>query len=93
MYNRNDKRHIYWLIDEYLNKNIDVRHFCDEFYFSYALEIEPESLNEIEKNTFIELNKIISRFSPFEEDFELDRNAFTTIEELNRAIKLATDKL
>ena len=39
MYEKNDKRRVYWLIDLYLAGKIDDKTFCDEFYYSYDLEI------------------------------------------------------
>ena len=49
MYEKNDKRRVYWLIDLYLAGKIDDKTFCDEFYYSYDLEMDEvrsRSLNE-----------------------------------------------
>lgn len=86
MYNRNEKKRLYWLIDEYLSGNINESAFCDEFYYSYNLEIDHKSLTEIEKLSFLELSKVASRFSQYEEDHELDAHAFSTVEELKKKI-------
>ena len=40
MYEKNDKRRVYWLIDLYLAGKIDDKTFCDEFYYSYGLEMD-----------------------------------------------------
>ena len=47
MYDNNDKRRLYWLIDQYLLNKIDESIFCDEFYYSYDLEVSSETLSEI----------------------------------------------
>ncbi|TDQ12024.1 hypothetical protein [Pedobacter metabolipauper] len=82
MYNKNDKRRLYWLIDEYLTGKINDVTFCDEFYDSYDLEIVNESFNEVEKIVFYELSQVASRFSQYESDHELDANAFSTSQEV-----------
>lgn len=82
MYNKNDKRRLYWLIDEYLTGKINDVTFCDEFYESYDMEIASEALNEVEKIAFNELSQVASRFSQYESDHELDANAFSTSKEL-----------
>jgi hypothetical protein len=87
MYDKSDKRRLYWLIDEYLSGNIDESTFCDEFYYSYDLEISVnESLNEIEQHAFSELSAVASRFSQYEEDHKLDAHAFSTVQELRQKI-------
>ena len=44
MYEKNDKRRVYWLIDLYLAGKIDDKTFCDEFYYSYGLEMDGSTL-------------------------------------------------
>ena len=84
IYEKNDKRRLYWLIDEYLSGNINESTFCDEFYYSYDLEIGPKALSDIEKQAFSDLSKVASRFSQYEEDHKLDPRAFTTVEQLRQ---------
>ena len=93
MYDRNDKRRLYWLIDQYLLGKINELIFCDEFYYSYDLEINNEMLNETEQQAFLELSKVTSRFSQYEEDHKLDTRAFSTIQELKQKIIDTKEKL
>lgn len=92
-YKKNDKRRVYWLIDEYLAGRIDEPTFCDEFYYSFGLEIEKEDLTPKELEVFDELNSVASRFSPYEEDHQLDSHAFSTAKELNQKIVETKNKL
>ncbi len=66
MYDKNDKQRLYWLVDQYLLGKINEPTFCDEFYYSYHLEINSEMLNKIEQQAFLELSKVSSRFSHYE---------------------------
>ena len=93
MYDKNDKRRLYWLIDEYLLGKINESNFCDEFYFSYDLEVNSETLNEVEQQAFSELSKVSSRFSQYEEDHKLDARAFSTVEELKQKIAETKERL
>lgn len=86
MYNKDDKRRLYWLIDEYIAGNINESIFCDEYYYCYGLELNGSTLNNIEKKAFQELSKVASRFSPHLEDHKLDVHAFSSIEELKKKI-------
>jgi len=93
MYNKNDKRRLYWLIDEYLLGKINDSSFCEEFYFSYDLEVNSETLNEVEQQAFSELSKVSSRFSQYDEDHKLDARAFSTVEELKQKIAETKERL
>lgn len=93
MYNKNDKRRLYWLIDQYLLGKINEPTFCDEFYYSYNLEIDSETLNKIEQQAFLGLSKVSSRFSHYEEDHKLDARAFSTVQELRGKIIETKEKL
>ncbi|MDT3738636.1 MAG: magnesium and cobalt transport protein CorA [Candidatus Kapabacteria bacterium] len=93
MYNKNDKKRLYWLIDQYLSSEIDETEFCDEFYYSYNLEINEESLNKFEQECFLELSKVADRFSQYNEDHVLDSYAFATVKELRGKILETKNKL
>ena len=86
MYDKNDKRRLYWLIDQYLIGNINESTFCDEYYSSYDLEIDDEVLNDNEKVIFEALNQVSARFSEHKGDHHLDSRAFATREELRQKI-------
>ncbi|WP_347066848.1 hypothetical protein [Flavobacterium sp. WV_118_3] len=93
MYDKSDKRRLYWLISQYLLGKIDEPFFCDEFYYSYDLEVDSNTLTDIEKVAFAELSQISSRFSQYEEDHKLDSKAFSTVEELKQKIIETKEKL
>ncbi|MEN2486654.1 hypothetical protein AAYQ05_02535 [Flavobacterium sp. B11] len=86
MYKKNDKRRLYWLINKYLLNEIDESTFCNEFYYSYDLEINVNAFTNNEKIFFSELNEVTSRFSQYEEDHMMDSKAFSDIDELKKKI-------
>ncbi|MGC4059177.1 MAG: hypothetical protein QM743_13825 [Chitinophagaceae bacterium] len=86
MYDKSDKRRLYWLIDQYLSDKLDETGFCDEFYYSYDLEVDRNTLTDIEKIAFASLSKVSDRFSSYEEDHNLDPRAFSTVKELKEKI-------
>jgi hypothetical protein len=93
MFEKDDKRRLYWLMDSYLSGKIDERTFCDEYYYSYDLEVDYKDLSPIEEKAFSELSAVSSRFSEFEEDHKLDAKAFSTVEELKRKVRDTQEKL
>lgn len=93
MYDKKDKRRLYWLIDEYLSGKIDEPTFCDEFYYTYNLEMDNKLLNDSERKVFSELSKVTSRFSQYDEDHKLDARAFATVQELKLKIIETKEKL
>lgn len=82
MYSKCDKKRIYWLMDEYLSGRLNETAFCDEFYYSYDLELDHSTLSDLERQYFSKLNMVVSRFSPYPEDQKLDPNAFSSVNEL-----------
>jgi len=93
MYDKSDKRRLYWLINQYLSGRIDERIFCDEFYYSYDLEVNNNTLTDIEEVAFSELSTVAGRFSEFEEDHLSLPNGFYTVEELKQKIIEIKEKL
>ena len=93
MYEKDDKKRLYWLIDSYLSNKIDERTFCDEYYYSYDLEIDYKELSLTEEKAFSGLSAVSSRFSEFEEDHKLDAKAFATKEELRQKAQEIQEKL
>jgi len=87
MYEKSDERKLYWLIDKDLSNEINERTFCVEFYYCYDLEINKIALTEVENQMFYELDQVVSRFSPYEEDHILDEHAFTSVKELRNKIQ------
>lgn len=93
MYSKNDKRRLYQLVDMYIDGIITASVFCEEFYYSYNLEISDKDLTNSEKEAFSELDKIASRFSEYEDDHQLDPKAFSTETELRQKVLMTKEKL
>jgi hypothetical protein len=71
MYEKNDKRRLYWLIDQYLSNKIDENIFGDKFHDSLVNELYYEEFTDIEDAAFHELHNVSECFSEFEEDHKL----------------------
>jgi hypothetical protein len=93
MYAKSDKRRLYQIINLYLSGNIDELTFCDEFYSSYNLELDYDTLTEDECKAFCDLRKISSRFSASEEDHRKYPGIYATKEELKQKIIETKEKL
>ncbi len=93
MYEKTDKRRIYQLIEMYLSNKINESTFCYEFYCSYDLELDYDSLLEDEYQAFYELSEITSRFSEFENDIKEHPGIYYSKEELRRKIIETKEKL
>lgn len=89
---KSGKERLYRLIEEYLSGEIGDSTFCDEFYYCYDLELDHETLTEIEKKAFGELSAVSSRFSEHQEDHMLDPRAFSTAEELKQKVVETKEK-
>lgn len=85
MYNKTDKRRLYWLIDQYILGNIDETKFCDDFHDTLVNEMYYEGLTAIELRIFKDLLDVVQRFSEYEEDFKLWAG-FVSAEELKQKI-------
>lgn len=93
MFKKNNKNFIYNIIDMYLAGKIDASTFCDEFYYSYDLELDHDFLNENEKKVFSDLGKVVDRFSPFDEDLKKYPKVYFSEKELKKCILDSRDKL
>lgn len=93
MFKKNDKRRLYQLMDMFIMSQITASVFCDEFYYSYDLEIDSTMLSNKEQSAFSELSIVSSRFSPFESDHDRYPNAFFTEKELRQKVIETKEKL
>ena len=93
MFRRDDKHRLYQIIQQYLSKKIDASTFCDEFYYSYDLELDCDTLTSDENQAFDELSNITSRFSNFEEDHKKYPGVFYTELELKKKIVETKNRL
>lgn len=82
-----NKNYFYSLIDEYLADQINEVTFCDNFINAYVhSNIDFQIMTKEELMYIKNLEKVVSRFSPFEEDFINCPNAFYTKDELKQQI-------
>ena len=93
MYNKSDKRRLYWLIEQYLLGKINSSTFCLEFYLSYDLEISEQSLSELEKEIFQQISNIVDRYSDSSEDLKTYPKYYISEEELKNTIEKAKEIL
>ncbi len=93
MYEKTDKRRIYQLISMYLSGQIDESTFCNQFYSTYDLELDYDTLTEEEYKTFYELSEITARFSEFEDDIRKYPGVYRTKNELKQKIIETKNKL
>lgn len=68
IFKKNDKRRLYWLINQYSSNRLNAWDFCNQYYECYNLEIDKDILTELEKKVFSDLNTVASRFSPYGEE-------------------------
>lgn len=93
MFRKDDKRRLYQLMDLFLNGQITASVFCDEFYYSYDLEIDNEILTKEEQLAFCNLSNVSSRFSQFNEDLEKYPGVYYNEEELKQKVLETKHKL
>ena len=93
MYKRTDKRRLYQLVDMYLSGEINESIFCHEFYCSYDLELDYETLNQDEDKAFYELSEITIRFSESETDIKNYPGIYHTKEEVKQKAIETKEKL
>lgn len=93
MFKKEDKKKLYWLIDQYLLGKINASTFDDEFNICYNLHLDYDTLTFTEEKIFSDLGIVASRFSPYEKDHSDFPNAFYTEEELKEKILEAKEKL
>jgi hypothetical protein len=70
MFAENDRRRLYWLIDQYLGEKISAWDFTSAYHEIYNIDLDKDILSQQEHITFGELNKIAGRFSDVEEDLK-----------------------
>lgn len=86
MFQKSDKRRLYWLMDQYLSNKIDAWTFCNEYHDCYDLEVNLDSLTDTEDKAFSELSTIAGRFSNIEEDLKMYPGTYFTEKELKQKV-------
>lgn len=92
MYQKADKKYIYWIIELFLSKKIDTNSFCNCFHDSYGLEIETENLTNEEESCLDSLNQVARRCTTSEEDLK-SSGFFYSEKELREKVKEVHEKL
>lgn len=93
MFNKTDKKYLYWIMDYYLSDKITGKSFCDAFYESYNLELNHACLSESEQKTFNELHSVVSRYTSFKEDLLRYPGVYFNDEQLKTAVLKAKEEL
>jgi hypothetical protein len=86
MFEKNDKKRLYWLIDQYLLKKMSARHFESEYYECYCLEVDLDALTDKEEQAFRALSEVATRFTDYEEDLRQYPGVYYTPNELHKKI-------
>ena len=93
MFEKTDKRRLYWLIDQYLENNINAEIFHNEYYYCFSLELDYRQLTPLEERAFADLSKITGRFTHFEEDLINYPGVYYSETELKAKVKEVKDIL
>lgn len=93
MNERTPKEKLYWLINLYTTKEIEISNFCDEFSITYNQKLDYETLTEMEYALFGDLSKIVDRFSEFEEDHTKYPGVYLTNEDIDLKINKILEHL
>jgi len=68
IFGKNDKRRMYWLINQYASNRLKARDFCNQFNECHDLKIDRHTLTELEEKAFSDLSTVTGRFSPYGEE-------------------------
>jgi len=83
----NPKEKLYYLLNGLKNNTYDIKSFSDEFSRIYNLELDYDSLDNLEHELFRELSTVADRYSPYPED--LETKAFFTEQQVkNKALEV-----
>lgn len=93
MFEKDDKRRLYWLMANYLSGKIKAEIFCDEFYYCYDQKLDSKELTELEEKAFSELGTVAGRFSEFEADIKRYPGTYFTEKQLRRQIQETQKRL
>jgi hypothetical protein len=86
------KEKLYYIIDKYIKGEYDINSFCDKFTVIYDIETDYDTLNIIENSLFGELCELTARYSPFEDDLEIE-NVYVNQEQVWNKAKDVYNKL
>ena len=84
---------LYNLIAMYLEGQINIGIFCDDFVSLYDIELNHDILTDEENKAFNELSKIAGKFSEFEKDHKEYPGIFYTEEDVKYKVIEIKNKL
>lgn len=93
MFEKNDKRYLYWILELYLSNRIDETSFCDAYYSSYNFEIDDSSLTELERDVFSSIFESTERYTTSEEDLKESPDYFIDAITLRTIVEKDWNKL
>lgn len=88
------REELYYLLKFYKKGEYDIETFCDEL--TRILYYESGAINELqggERDSFEALGNIAIRFSPYKNDHKMAPGAYSSEEEVHKAIEVACKKL
>lgn len=94
MYEKNDKRYLYWIIDLYLENKINTESFSNSFNSSYVIEIDKNNLEDWEYCIFNKIDTVTGRYN--EDTSDIPENLkyfFYTGDEVRILVKKAKESL
>jgi len=80
-------------MEQYLSGKIDGDTFCNEYYYCYALELDYDTLTDLERDAFRGLSLVSGRFSSIEEDIKKYPGTYFTEEDLRKKVQETREKL
>ena len=86
MFEKNNEKMLYWLIDQYLTDKITAWTFSSLYSECYNLRLDSSLLTDKERKLFDELNIIASRFSDVEDDLKMYPGTYFSEQELQRKV-------
>mgnify|MGYP002338706896 CR=1 FL=1 len=87
MFDTKDRRRVYWLIDKYLEGTIDTPTFSDEYHACYDLDVDLDTLSEVEKSALRILSDVAGRFCKSESAHQKFPGLYSTDQDVRQKAK------
>lgn len=75
---------LYTLIKQFINRSISIEEFCNKYYIIYNLETDFDQLSKLENKLYDQMDEVVSRYSPYEDEREKYPNVYTNEFEIRR---------
>lgn len=89
----NIKKQIYYIIKEYKKGAYSASDFCNLFVELFGIKLNKTLLTDIEKKEFETFFRYASRYSEFEEEFEMYPNVYFNKSQIDNALNEMCKKL